>query len=141
MGKTFLHAVHVLKAELRAGQSYRLEVDPALRKKSAINHTATHLLHAALRQVLGDRVKQAGSLVEPGRLRFDFTYPRAMTAEEIATVENLVQAEIWKNQRVSTEEMPFDTAIQRGALAFFDENTATRYAWCGLAPKIRQPSP
>lgn len=85
------------------------------------NHTGTHLLHAALRHVLGPHVRQAGSLVAPDRLRFDFTHPQALTAEEIAQVEALVNEKIRQNLPVETRYTTFQQAIQEGALAFFGE--------------------
>ncbi len=84
------------------------------------------MLHAALRTVLGERVKQAGSLVEPDRLRFDFTYPRGMTAEEVAKVEEIINTEVAADEAVTTKEMAFDDAIKSGALAFFDEKYGDR---------------
>lgn len=121
IGKAILHQVTVEKASLQKEKSYDLEVSATDRKRTAINHTATHLLHAALRKVLGERVKQAGSAVDPARLRFDFSFPRAMNKEEIIKVENLVNEEISKNDKVSVQEMSYSNAIKCGALAFFDE--------------------
>jgi alanyl-tRNA synthetase len=88
-------------------------------KKVTRMHTATHLLHRALRMTLGDEVHQQGSDITPERLRFDFTYPQKMTAEQIATVEKIVNDEIAKNDAVTMTEMPFKQAIAEGALAFF----------------------
>ena len=85
------------------------------------NHTATHLLHAALRQVLGTHVKQAGSVVEPGRLRFDFTHYTAMTDDEVQEVERLVNQQILANTEVHTDVMDLDQALQTGAMALFGE--------------------
>lgn len=121
IAKVIVHKIQVTQGKVTSGARCQLEVDPSLRKQTAINHTATHLLHAALRNVLGDRVKQAGSLVEPKRLRFDFTFPRGLNEEEIRRIETVVNEEIQKSQVVSTKEMPYDEAIQSGALAFFDE--------------------
>jgi alanyl-tRNA synthetase len=119
--KTFLHRIKVTEGTLKAGANYHLAVDAKLRRQTAINHTATHMLHAALRTVLGDRVKQAGSLVDPTRLRFDFTYPRAMTTEEITKVENIINERVVEDDEVTVREMGYDDAIKSGALAFFDE--------------------
>jgi alanyl-tRNA synthetase len=88
-------------------------------KKVTRMHTATHLLHKALRQVLGDEVHQQGSDISPERLRFDFTYPQKMTLEQIAAVEKIVNDEIAKDDAVTMAEMPFKQAIAKGALAFF----------------------
>src|SRR5262249_34865068 len=97
------------------------EVAPALRSSTMRNHTATHLLHAALRQVLGTHVKQAGSVVEPARLRFDFTHYAAMDRAEIEEVERLMNEEILRNIQVQTDIMPLESAIQTGAMALFGE--------------------
>ena len=98
-----------------------LAVDAERRRATARHHTATHLLHAALRRVLGDHVAQAGSLVAPDRLRFDFHHFRAMTPEEIATVERLVNEAIMEDMDVSTRTMPYADAVALGAMALFGE--------------------
>lgn len=121
IAQTYLHQIVVNSATVAVEKNYFLQVDPKARQETARNHTATHLLHAALRIVLGERVKQAGSLVDPARLRFDFTFPRGLTEEEIAEIETLVNEEVRKDEKVSKEEMAYDQAIQSGALAFFDE--------------------
>jgi alanyl-tRNA synthetase len=116
-------SVHKIRtvAPLRTGQELRCEVAATERFATQRNHTATHLLHAALRQVLGPHVKQAGSVVEPGRLRFDFSHYAAMDAVELAEVERLVNAEILRNSQVATNVMPLDQAISTGAMALFGE--------------------
>ncbi len=124
-GKTFLHKIKVT-GELKVGNQYTLVVDKMKRRKTAINHTATHMLHAALRSVLGDRVKQAGSLVDSERLRFDFTYPTRLTEEEIARVEEEVNSHVREGHPVETKELSYDEAIKEGALAFFDEKYGDR---------------
>jgi alanyl-tRNA synthetase len=96
-------------------------VDPEIRKKTALNHTATHLLQAALRQVLGEHVKQAGSLVSPGRLRFDFTHFSPLTSREIDLVEELVNARIRHNVEVCVSFVSYKQALGEGALALFGE--------------------
>jgi len=121
VGNVFVHHVQVKEGSLKTGAEYHLKVDEKTRHQTKINHTATHLLHAALRKVLGDRVKQAGSLVDSNRLRFDFTFPRGMTPEEKSQVEALVQEEVFKSTSVEKSEMGYDDAIKKGALAFFDE--------------------
>jgi alanyl-tRNA synthetase len=96
-------------------------VDGALRAATARNHTATHLLHAALREILGDEVTQAGSLVAPDRLRFDFRFPRALTEAELAAVEDRVNGWILDNQDVLSAEMGREEARREGAIALFGE--------------------
>jgi alanyl-tRNA synthetase len=108
-------------APIRMGDTLRAEVAAPLRAATRRNHTATHLLHASLRQVLGTHVKQAGSVVEPGRLRFDFTHYAAMDRAEIEEVERLMNEQILKNTAVETNVMPLDQAIQTGAMALFGE--------------------
>jgi len=108
-------------APIRAGDVLRAEVAAPLRDSTRRNHTATHLLHAALRQVLGKHVKQAGSVVEPGRLRFDFTHYTAMDPAELLEVERLMNEEILKNITVETNVMALDQAISTGAMALFGE--------------------
>jgi alanyl-tRNA synthetase len=108
-------------AEIRMGDELRAEVSESERMATERNHTATHLLHAALRTVLGPHVKQAGSVVEPPRLRFDFTHYTAMDRAEIEEVERLVNENILKNTGVVTDVMPLERAISTGAMALFGE--------------------
>ncbi len=115
-----VHRIQALRP-IRAGDRLRAAVAAPLREATRRNHTATHLLHAALRQVLGTHVKQAGSVVEPGRLRFDFTHYAAMDAAEIQEVERRMNDEILKNLPVETHVMPLDQAIATGAMALFGE--------------------
>jgi len=102
------------------------EVNEEARRSTMRNHTATHLTHAALRKVLGTHVKQAGSVVDPGRLRFDFSHYTAMDADEITEVERLVNDEILRNTSVTTEVMALDAAIETGAMALFGEKYGER---------------
>ena len=106
---------------LEIGKPYRQDTDRELRALTARNHTATHLLQWALQQVLGKHVKQAGSLVAPDLLRFDFTHFQAMSDAELLQVETLINEKIWKSEAVSKKEMPKDEAIAAGAIAFFGE--------------------
>jgi alanyl-tRNA synthetase len=108
-------------APLAADMVLQGAVAEGLRSATMRNHTATHLLHAALRQVLGSHVKQAGSVVDGGRLRFDFAHYTAMDAEEVAQVEFLVNQEIMRNTAVSTSVMELDDALSTGAMALFGE--------------------
>jgi alanyl-tRNA synthetase len=96
-------------------------VDAATRQATVLNHSATHLLHAALRKVLGTHVTQKGSLVAPDRLRFDFSHFQAMTADELEQVERLVNAEIRRNAPAETRLMPYEAAVAAGAMALFGE--------------------
>ncbi len=112
--------IHVLRP-IRTGDRLLAVVDRTTRGATMRNHTATHLLHAALRQILGTHVKQAGSIVEPGRLRFDFTHYSAMTEDEVREVERLVNQEILANSEVSTDVMDLDQALSTGAMALFGE--------------------
>jgi alanyl-tRNA synthetase len=111
----------VTHAPIRTGDVLRAEVAAPLREATMRNHTATHLLHAALRQVLGPHVKQHGSVVEPGRLRFDFTHYAAMDRAEIEEVERLMNEQILGNVPVETDVMALDQAISSGAMALFGE--------------------
>jgi alanyl-tRNA synthetase len=124
--KAFVHHVKVTKGAIKAGETLSLVVNEALRRRTMINHTATHMLHAALRKVLGDRVKQAGSLVDSQRFRFDFTFPRAISGDERTEIERLVNEEVRRGSRVVKAEMTYDEAIKQGALAFFDEKYGDR---------------
>ncbi|MBN2041731.1 MAG: alanine--tRNA ligase [Spirochaetes bacterium] len=119
--KTFVHFGKVVKGEFSAGDNVKTEIDILRRNLIKANHTATHLLQAALRKVLGNHVQQAGSLVEPERFRFDYSHFNPMSEEEIEKVENLVNETIWENRSVSTEIMDLEAAQAKGALAVFDE--------------------
>jgi alanyl-tRNA synthetase len=115
-----IHRIHTLQP-LRVGDQLKAEVSTELRHATMRNHTATHLLHAALRNVLGSHVKQAGSVVEPPRLRFDFTHYAALSAEELRDIERIVNAEILRNQGVTTNILPIEEALATGAMALFGE--------------------
>ncbi|MGE0527771.1 MAG: alanine--tRNA ligase [Bdellovibrionales bacterium] len=117
----FLHHVKVTDGHLRMGDLAQLVVNSFERRNTANNHSATHLLHAALRQVLGTHVQQAGSLVEPDRLRFDFTHNQPLSAEQVSRIEGLVNGEIGKGTAVGAEIMPHKHALERGAVALFGE--------------------
>src|SRR5690606_3659430 len=104
-----------------AGASVKAEVDASIRQATALNHSATHLLHAALRKVLGEHVQQKGSLVDSQRLRFDFSHFEAIKPEQLRELEDLVNAEIRRNTAVETEETDIETAKAKGAMALFGE--------------------
>lgn len=116
-----VHRAVVESGTIRVGEAVDLKVDLAWRTATARNHTATHLLQSALRQVLGEHVKQAGSLVEPERLRFDFTHFSAMTTDEIRKVEEIVNGFIMMNNPVDSREMAVAEAMSSGATALFGE--------------------
>ena len=115
------HRVAVRKGTLAPGAKVLAAVDGALRSHTMRHHTATHLLHAALRRELGSQVTQAGSLVSPDKLRFDFTFPRALTGEELSRVETGVNRAVLSNRPRDRREVPLDEARKIGALAFFGD--------------------
>jgi alanyl-tRNA synthetase len=120
-GDLFVHSVTVEQGALKVGAALALEVDHARRSDIRRNHSATHLLHEALRQVLGDHVAQKGSLVAPERLRFDFSHPKPMTAEEIGKVEDIANDFVLQNSAVTTRLMALEDARASGARALFGE--------------------
>ncbi len=116
-----VHKVKILEGTLSVGDKITLNVDAERRQAIACHHSATHLLHAALRQILGEHVRQAGSHVTDSRLRFDFTHFQALRPREIQQIERMVNAKIQENLPFIKEEKPFDEAILTGALAFFGD--------------------
>ncbi len=123
----YFHHVHILEGELSLGQQVYAKVSASRRLDIMRNHTATHLLHAALRQVLGTHVAQAGSLVAPDRLRFDFTHPRSVTPEELEQIESLVNEKILEENEVRIyNDVPIEEARQRGAMMLFGEKYGAR---------------
>jgi alanyl-tRNA synthetase len=120
-GDLFVHVVKVEEGAVRVGDPLLLDVDHARRADIRRNHSATHLLHEALRQVLGDHVAQKGSLVAPDRLRFDFAHNKPMTAEEIERVEDIANDIVLQNSPVTTRLMALDDARASGARALFGE--------------------
>ncbi len=121
LGNLHVHVVEVTRGTLRVGDAVDLRVDTERRRATRANHSATHLLHAALKHVLGPHVGQKGSLVAPDRLRFDFAHPKAMTPDELKRVEDEVNEVIRQNADVSTRLMPTAKAIEAGAVAMFGE--------------------
>ncbi|MDA8421194.1 MAG: alanine--tRNA ligase [Pseudomonadota bacterium] len=119
--KGYGHVGHQESGTLRVGTRVSCQVDNARRQATAFNHSATHLLHAALRKVLGSHVAQKGSLVEPERLRFDFSHNEPLTRLQITEIERLVNAEIRANVPVETRIMPIAKAMEAGAMALFGE--------------------
>jgi alanyl-tRNA synthetase len=120
-GDVFAHLVKIEQGTVKVGDPLLLEVDHARRAAIRQNHSATHLLHEALRQVLGDHVAQKGSLVAPDRLRFDFSHPKPVTAEELAKVEDIANDIVLQNSPVTTRLMALDDARASGARALFGE--------------------
>ncbi len=116
-----VHKVKVEKGTLKVGDTVTAEVDVEKRDATRRNHTATHLMHAALREVLGTHVKQAGSVVAPNYLRFDFSHYQPLTGAEIDEIERLVNYHILRNQPVQTDEMAVEEAMRSGAMALFGE--------------------
>ena len=121
MPDVIMHFGKVVDGVVRLGETVQADVDPLRREDTARNHTATHMLHAALREVLGPHVRQAGSLVAPDRLRFDFSHVQPVTDDELWQVQHLVNEKIRQNAGVHRDEDTYQSAIQRGALAFFGD--------------------
>ena len=120
-GKIFIHKINLEKGSISVKDEIKLEVNPVLRASAAAHHSGTHLMHAALKHVLGDHVVQKGSLVDPTKLRFDFSHPKAVTKEEIKEIESLVNMHSLNNSEVTTDLMKLDDAIASGAEAMFGE--------------------
>jgi alanyl-tRNA synthetase len=125
-GNLIVHVGKIESGSFHVGDTVHLAVDAQLRKDTEIHHTATHILHRVLRNVLGDHAKQAGSLVAPDRLRFDFTHFAAVTPEEQARIERLVNDEIRRNQQLSVRVMELEEALKTGAMALFEEKYGDR---------------
>jgi alanyl-tRNA synthetase len=125
-GETIIHKGILEEGALAVGAGVALEVDEPRRDRIRANHSATHLLHLALKKVLGDHVAQKGSLVAPDRLRFDFAHGKPMTLDQIRAVEDLVNHEVWRNADSVVEVLPVAEAKQRGAVAMFGEKYGDR---------------
>ncbi|GLX13056.1 alanine--tRNA ligase [Pseudomonas straminea] len=121
VGGAWLHHGVVSKGSLSVGATINAEVDASVRTATGLNHSATHLLHAALRQVLGEHVQQKGSLVDSQRLRFDFSHFEAIKPEQLKELEEIVNREVRRNTPVQTEEMDIESAKAKGAMALFGE--------------------
>ncbi len=120
------HRGKVVKGRVQVGDRVELQVDGQHRRKTMLNHSATHILHAVLRRELGQHVRQAGSLVTPDRLRFDFNHTGAIADEKLAMIEAQVNQHVREDAGVSTQELSYDDAIRQGALAFFGDKYGDR---------------
>ena len=120
-GKVFLHKAIVKSGTLKTGDLIRMNVEKDKRNAIAIHHSSTHLMHAALKQVLGDHVQQKGSLVDENKLRFDFSHSKPLLKEEISAIEDLVNRESLNNEEVTTQNMELEVAMKSGAEALFGE--------------------
>ena len=120
------HVGRVRSGSVKVGDSVTAAIDADRRREIVLHHSATHLMHAALKEVLGDHVEQRGSLVAPDHLRFDFTHPRAVTEQELTEVERLVNQEIRVNPDSDVQVMSFDDALKTGATALFGEKYGDR---------------
>jgi len=121
LDNVFVHVCKMIKGSVKVGDVASFAVDEKRRKQICANHSVTHLVHKALRTILGDHVVQKGSLVAPDRMRFDISHPKQITAEEIRTVEDMVNASIRENYHVNTVLMNKDDAVATGAMALFGE--------------------
>jgi alanyl-tRNA synthetase len=128
-----IHKSKVTEGQIKAGQTVRLNVDTQKRQATALNHTATHILHRALRDVLGDHIKQAGSRVAPDGLRFDFTHFSHVEPDDIQKIETIVNRQIRANIPVQTDEMDAEAALDSGATALFEEKYGDRVRVVSLA--------
>ncbi|MDA8345125.1 MAG: alanine--tRNA ligase [Thermaerobacter sp.] len=137
-GGRILHLGQVVHGSISEGQRVGAEVDAQRRRATMRNHTATHLLHAALREVLGAHVRQAGSVVEPERLRFDFLHHEAMRPEEIRAVERRVQEQILRDTSVETRETSLGEARRSGAMALFEEKYGDTVRMVGIGEFSRE---
>src|SRR6476659_4057700 len=137
-GDLFVHLGQVEQGTLKVGTALQLEVDHSRRSSIRSHHSATHLLHEALRQVLGDHIAQRGSLVAPDRLRFDFVHPKPITAEELARVEDIANEVVLANDEVTTRLMAVDDAREAGARALFGEKYGDEVRVVSMGKQARE---
>ena len=137
-GDLFVHVGTVEQGTLKVGTPLQLEVDHIRRSSIRSHHSATHLLHEALRQVLGDHIAQRGSLVAPDRLRFDFVHPKPITAEELARVEDIANEVVLENDEVTTRLMAVDDAREAGARALFGEKYGDEVRVVSMGKQARE---
>jgi len=131
-GELIVHRVKILDGKIQEGDEAELAVDPTWREGSMTHHSATHLLHAALRNILGTHVRQAGSLVTPEKLRFDFSHFEPVAKERLVEIEEMVNAQIRRNLAATTTVMAYEDAIKAGALAFFGDKYGDRVRVCKM---------
>ena len=136
VGGLSVHVIEVEQGEIRKGQKVELRVDRSFREASRRNHSATHLLHYALRSVLGDQATQKGSLVGPDRLRFDFSGSRPLTQGEILAIEDAVNEAILENAEIQTTVLPIDEAKRRGAIGIFEEKYGETVRMLRVGPSL-----
>ena len=141
LGSLHVHVVEVTKGEFNIGDAVDLIVDVEKRRATRANHSATHLLHAALKRVLGPHVSQKGSLVAPDRLRFDFSHPKPVTGEELLEIENQVNSIVRQNSDVLTRLLPTSQAIEAGAEALFGEKYGDEVRVLTMGEDPSQPKP
>ena len=134
-----VHAGEVVDGEVAAGEPVTARVDAVRRADVTRNHTGTHLLHAALRQVLGTHVRQAGSLVAPDRLRFDFSHPSGLSGDELREIERMVNGRVLDNLPVVHQQMGYQEAIDNGALAFFGDKYGDVVRTCRIGAPDGEP--
>ncbi|MBY0501785.1 MAG: alanine--tRNA ligase [Alphaproteobacteria bacterium] len=139
LGDLIIHIGRVIEGELKRGETVHLEIDTNRRTLLRANHSATHLLHKALRKHLGAHVTQKGSLVAPDRLRFDFSHPKALSGEEIQCIEREVNDQIRENSEVSTRHMTPDDATKTGALALFGEKYGEEVRVVSMGEDTQEP--
>lgn len=133
-GRLYVHHGRVIDGKITAGEEVELAISPERRQSVALNHTATHLLHAALRTVLGEHVRQSGSLVAPDRLRFDFTHFSPVEAADLERIETIVNGKIRENIPLDTDIQALEQAIQNGATALFGEKYGDRVRVVSIGP-------
>ena len=141
LGSLHVHIVKVIKGNFAIGDAVDLKVDHERRRATRANHSATHLLHAALKRVLGNHVSQKGSLVEAERLRFDFSHPKPVTADELERIEAQVNQVIRQNSDTSTRLMPTDQAVAAGAEALFGEKYGDEVRVLTMGDDLENPKP
>jgi len=137
-GDTIAHICRVIEGEIKPGASVRLSIDSARRQRLRVHHSATHLVHLALREVLGDHVKQAGSRVSDRTLRFDFSHFGPISGEQLREIEDIVNQQVQANYKVHTEVLPLEEAKRTGAIALFGEKYGSSVRVVQIGPRSRE---